>query len=286
MDTRDWNQTAASACLRTGWAGRELHFKEVTDSTFADADRLAAAGAPHGTVAAADRQEAGRGRRGRDWSSPAGENIYFTILLRPDWEPEQLPLLTLTMALAAARAVREVTGQPALIKWPNDVVIRGKKIVGILTELKELPPARISAGTEEGGRAGTDGHQRFVMIGTGVNVNQKEFPEPLRQKATSLYLETGGRTDRSALFAALLQHFEEAYERLEADGGFAGLRPAYEALLANRDSHVRVLDPQGEYEGTARGITDRGELLVERQDGSVTEVYAGEVSVRGIYGYV
>lgn len=254
--------------LGTRWAGRNLIFHKTTGSTNTDAKKAAEEGAIQGTVVVAERQETGRGRRGRQWDSPEGCNLYFTILLRPDCKPEQACALTLVMALAAARAVKE-QGLDAGIKWPNDVVVNGKKVCGILTEMSAEPD-----------------YIHYVVIGTGVNVNQKEFPAEIASTATSLKREKGTETGRAALLAGILASFEEYYERFAATRDLSGLREEYEALLVNRDRQVRVLDPKGEYEGVARGINDTGELLVERGDGRLETVYAGEVSVRGIYGYV
>ena len=150
--------------IRNQWAGRELYFYGETGSTNTDAKRLGEEGAPHGTVVAADMQTAGRGRRGRTWESPAGKDIYFSILLRPEFAPDKAAGLTLVMALAVARAVEEKCGVEAGIKWPNDVVVNGKKICGILTEM-----------TVE-----TD-YIQHVVTGVGINVNMDSLPERRRR---------------------------------------------------------------------------------------------------------
>ncbi len=255
--------------MRTEWAGRTVCFYDCIGSSNAEAKRLADEGAPHGTLVAADMQTAGRGRRGRSWTSPAGINIYFTILLKPDFAPDRAPMLTLVMAHSVARAVREETGLDAGIKWPNDIVVGGKKICGILTEMS----------VEED-------YIRNVVIGVGINVHEQEFAPELADKATCLDAECKGRVNRSRLLAAVMKAFEEDYEIFAARGNLTALRASYNTLLVNRDREVCVLDPAGEYRGTARGITDTGELTVELPDGGIREVFAGEVSVRGIYGYV
>ena len=172
------------------------------------------------------------------------------------------------MALAVAQAVREL-GLDVGIKWPNDVVIAGKKVCGILTEMSAEPD-----------------FIHYVVIGTGVNVNQEAFPEEIAGTATSLRIEKGERIARAGLLASVMTHFESAYEAFCATWDLSGLAADYESLLLNKDRPVRVLDPKGNFEGTARGINEKGELLVERQDGRLEYVYAGEVSVRGVYGYV
>lgn len=260
--------------LHTKWAGQKLCFFESTGSTNPDAKRFAEEGAPHGTTVVADRQTAGRGRRGRSWESPAGTSIYFTIVIRPTFAPDKASMITLVMALSVAEAIQEATGLDTGIKWPNDIVVNGKKVVGILTEMSMTPEMN---------------EIQFLVAGVGVNVNQEshgDFPEEIRGMATSLRIESGRQTDRAALLERILARFETDYETFESTLDLSGLQTRYEARLVGRNAAVRVLDPAGEYTGISRGITDTGELIVEREDGERTLVYAGEVSVRGLYGYV
>ncbi len=257
------------------WAGQPLYYYESLDSTNLQAKRLAEGGAPHGALVVADRQTAGRGRRGRSWSSPAGSNLYFTILLRPRISPNKASMLTLVMALAVAEGISQACagsggGQKPGIKWPNDIVLDGRKVCGILTEM--------SLSVEQ------DSIQ-YVVIGAGINVAKQDFPEEMRDRAVSLE-EIYDPVSRSRLLAAVLDSFEKDYEEFVGAESLAPLRDRYEVLLLNRGRKVRVLDPKGEFEGTARGIRDTGELLVELPEGEIREIYAGEVSVRGIYGYV
>ena len=173
------------------------------------------------------------------------------------------------MALAVALAVEDKCGVEAGIKWPNDVVVNGKKICGILTEM-----------TVE-----TD-YIQHVVTGVGINVNMDSIPEEIRESATSLFLESGKKTARAELLQAVLERFEEYYGKYAADLGMDSMLEEYNAHLVNRNRQVRVLDPKGEWEGVAKGINASGELLVENSAGRTVEVYAGEVSVRGLYGYV
>lgn len=244
-------------------------FLQQTDSTNLEVKRAAAAGDPGPTLFVAEEQTAGRGRRGRNWSSPPGSGIWMSLLLRPKLRPERASILTLVTALAVTDGIREATGLEAAIKWPNDVVVKGKKVAGILTEMS------------------TDMDRiEFVVIGIGINVNTESFPEEIQSVATSLAIEQGKRAARTPIIAAIWKYFA-AYERLfEETSSFAALKERYETLLANRNREVRVLDPDGEYTGTAVGITEEGELLVLRDNQSLTAVRSGEVSVRGIYGYV
>lgn len=255
--------------LEPSWAGKCLIYEEQTDSTNEAAKRAADAGAAHGTVFRTEKQTAGKGRRGRSWYSEDEGNLYFTILLRPQLTPEKASMLTLIMAYAVTKAIRESIGLEALIKWPNDIVVGNKKVCGILSEMK-LEGFAVD----------------YCVVGVGINVEQKHFAEDIQDKATSLMLEAGHSVDRNALLQKILFFFEAEYERFMEVGNLITIQEAYNALLINMDKQVRVLDPKGEYEGIARGITRTGELLVETADNYCKKVYAGEVSVRGLYGYV
>ena len=257
--------------MKTKWAGHPVIYHDQVDSTNTQAKRLGEelARDGHGTLVVADLQTAGKGRRGRSWESPSGASIYMSILLRPDILPDQAPMLTLVMAQSVAEAVQELTGAEVGIKWPNDIVLNGKKICGILTEMS----AEID-------------YINYVVIGVGVNVNTPDFPEALVETATSLKIELGQSVKRSALIAAVMKRFEENYETFIRTGDLSGIQDQYNSLLVNRDRDVRVLEPGHEYNGHALGINSTGELLVEKEDGTTAEIFAGEVSVRGIYGYV
>ena len=255
--------------IGTRWAGHHVVYFPQTDSTNLQAKAAGEAGSPHGSLFVTDRQSAGRGRRGRAWESPGGENIYMTLLLRPEFPPERASMLTLVMALAAAEGIETVCGGEVGIKWPNDLVLKGKKICGILTEMS----------------AEVD-YIHYVVIGVGINVNQETFPEEIRETATSLRLETGKKVIRGELITEILKRFEENYEIFAGTRDLSGLQEAYSRRLVNRDREVKVLDPAGAYEAHALGIDERGELIVRTREGETRKVFAGEVSVRGIYGYV
>ena len=261
------------SCMHTKWLGHNVFYYDEIDSTNTEAKRKAEEGEPHGTLVVADMQSAGRGRRGRDWSSPHHQGIFFTILLRPEIEPVNAPMLTLVMAMAVARGISESTGLKAQIKWPNDIVINGKKVVGILTEMS----AQID-------------YVNHVVIGTGINVHQSSFPEELAQKATSIDIEQeklgGAKISRAQLLEEILEQFEIYYEKYIKTQDLSGLMEEYNQELVNKNRKVRVLDPLGEFEGQALGINAHGSLLVEKDSGETVEISSGEVSVRGIYGYV
>ena len=262
-----YNETTIADQIHTKWAGKTVHFARETDSTTVWIKRLAKEGASEGTLALAEFQSAGRGRLGRSWEVPEGTSVMMSILLRPKFEPQYAPTLTLVMGMAVAKAVKNL-GFDVSIKWPNDVVVSHKKICGILTEM--------------GVR---DGKIDYAVIGVGINVNIKEFPEEMADKATSLYLESGKEFDRSQIPGLVMEAFEEYYEKFAATCDLSGLKEEYESILANYNQPVRVLAKEP-YEGVARGITDGGELLVEKTDGTIVAVSAGEVSVRGLYSYV
>ena len=262
-----YNETTIADQIHTKWAGKTVHFARETDSTNLWIKRLAKEGASEGTLALAEFQSAGRGRLGRSWEVPEGTSVMMSILLRPKFEPQYAPTRTLVMGMAVAKAVKNL-GFDVSIKWPNDVVVSHKKICGILTEM--------------GVR---DGKIDYAVIGVGINVNIKEFPEEMADKATSLYLESGKEFDRSQIPGLVMEAFEKYYEKFAATCDLSGLKEEYESILANYNQPVRVLAKEP-YEGVARGITDGGELLVEKTDGTIVAVSAGEVSVRGLYSYV
>lgn len=255
--------------LETRWAAQYLKCYDEVDSTNTRVKILGEKGAPHGTLVVADRQNAGKGRRGRSWSSPAGSSIYMSILLKPEFAPSQASMLTLLMAYSAAKALREKTQEDVVIKWPNDLVLNKKKICGILTEMS----AEID-------------YINYVVIGPGINVNTEEFPEEIANTATSLYLETGMRFRRAELIAAIMETFEIYYEEFCEAGNLSPIAEEYNKILVNVGRQVRIMEPGHEYDAMSLGINEMGELQVEKENGSRESIFAGEVSVRGIYGYV
>lgn len=262
------NEAEIKSLLHTEWAGQELFCFDEIDSTNTKAKELAEQGYPSGTLVVADRQIAGRGRRGRSWDSPAGIGIFMTLLLKPDINPNNASMLTLVTALATAQAISDATGAEAKIKWPNDIVINGKKVCGILTEMS----------------AQFD-YINHIVIGIGINVHNESFPEEIRETASSLLLESGKRIHRADLIARFLERFEAGYAIFLQTEDLEGLMKDYNALLVNIQKQVRILDPKEPFEGKAIGITKRGELIVDTWE-SRKLVSSGEVSVRGIYGYV
>lgn len=253
---------------QTDWAGEETFYFDTIDSTNTRAKQLAEEGHKSGTLVISDQQTLGRGRRGRSWESPKGSGIFMTLMLKPDINPNNASMLTLVSALAIAKAISDVTGANAQIKWPNDIVIGGKKVCGILTEMS----------------AQFD-YINHIVIGIGINVHNEEFPEELKKMASSLYLECGKHFRRADIITRFLAYFEEYYENFLVTEDLSGLLREYNALLVNMGKIVKVLDPKEPFEGKAMGITKKGELIVDTWE-SRKLVSSGEVSVRGIYGYV
>ncbi len=246
--------------LSTHDLGGAIHHHESCTSTNELAFRLAGEGAYHGEVVIAEEQTAGRGRRGRQWVSPRGQNLYFSVVLRPELPPHRAPELTLVAAVALCETLREAGGEAA-IKWPNDVQIDGKKVAGILTELS-AEPERV----------------HFVVVGIGVNLNSQasEMPTELAEIATSVRDARGQRVPRALFTAALWTRLEEWLDR-HAEEGFAPVREAWKRLSATLGQEVLVKAERRELRGVAEDIDEAGALLVRREDGKLERVLAGDV---------
>lgn len=252
--------------LETRWLGRELHCFEVLDSTNSTAREMGAAGAPHGAVVIADAQRRGRGRLGREWVSPARRNLYVSIVLRCDLPPERLAQISLLAGVATCETLR-AWAPAAAIKWPNDVLLAGRKVAGILAEMEQA------------------GGQRAVILGIGVNLNSGagDFPDELRDKATSLRLATGAGADRAEFAGALLGQLERRVDEWRRDG-FAPIAAAWRALAPLIGRRIHVAEPSGAVEGEVLALDDDGALRIRRDDGSEHRVIAGDVTVVGGYG--
>lgn len=264
-----YNQTALESALTTRWLGKNLIFMDEVDSTNTQVRRLADQGAPEGTLVAAEQQNAGKGRRGRSWDGPKGSGIWMSFLLRPDFAPENASMLTLVAAMAVSDGIWEVCGLGCQIKWPNDIVADGKKLCGILTEMSSEMDSI-----------------HYVIVGIGINVGIRRFPEEIQATATSLALCTGETVERAKLVDAVLRGWERWYEVFLRTMDLEGLQEAYNSRLVNLGREVRVLAQSGSYTGVSHGINKTGELIVELPDGELRNVMSGEVSVRGVYGYV
>lgn len=255
--------------VRRGFVPRvlrgEIVHRESVDSTNRLAGELARAGAAQGTVVLAEQQTAGRGRLGRSWASPPGVNLYCSIVLRPSVPPVEVPRLTLVAGVAVAEAIAATAALEPQIKWPNDVLLAGRKVAGVLTEL-EAEAERV----------------RFVIVGIGVNLNARrgDFPRELARKATSLALASGATVDRAAFTGCLLGALDVLYGDF-LEGGFRAVRARYERFHCLPGRRVTV-DGRPPVTGTVRGVDDDGALLVESA-GEVRRVVSGEVTLRGAY---
>jgi BirA family biotin operon repressor/biotin-[acetyl-CoA-carboxylase] ligase len=248
--------------LGTKRLGTRFHYFQEIDSTNSYARRLADAGVPEGEVVIAERQSEGRGRLGRSWVSPPFSNLYCSLVLRPALAPAHAPQITLMAAVALADTIASfVADRRPAIKWPNDILIDGKKLAGILTE-SACDAKRIE----------------FVILGMGVNLNfpRERMPETIRDRATSLTEVTGKTLSRELFVRRLIQDLDRCYGIL-GDLGFAAIAPRWEAYFALRGRRVRVEMVGEAINGTATGIDGDGALLLEAEDGVLHRVLAGDV---------
>src|SRR5438270_5997661 len=247
--------------LRGSLFGKRIHHFFKVDSTNRVALELGHAGEPEGAVVLAEEQTAGRGRAGRTWHSERAAGIYVTLLLRPKLAPVQAPLLTMMAGLSARSAVQALTGLDVDLKWPNDLLVRGRKLGGILTEMHAEP-----------------GQIRFVIVGIGLNVNQEKFPGELANLATSLRAETGKPQSRREVLVRLLREFESDYNCFLREG-VASVVARFESVSSYaKGKRVRVTNGTESYVGTTAGLGPEGLLQVEREDGRVTAVISGDVA--------
>ena len=253
--------------LKTKWAGKQVHYFEELDSTNRRARMLALEGAPEGTLVIANAQTLGRGRRGRSWESPRGDSVLMSIILRPKVHPSKVARISLLTALAVSQAICDVTGLDARIKWPNDIVINGRKVCGMLLEM-----------------TADEQCVHDVVAGVGINVHQKEFSGEIANTATSLERECGRFIRRSDVVCAFLLRFEE-YRKWSEDDPVTLLQ-RYRERSATLGEAVRVIALDEEFIGVAEDLTPFGSLLVRDESGVLREVLAADVSVRGVMGYV
>lgn len=247
--------------LQTQIIGREIIYFTETDSTNDRAHALAKDGAAEGTVVIAEAQQAGKGRLGRRWTSPAGVNLYASIILRPPIAPRHAPQLTFLSAAAVARAVTEITGLTPTVKWPNDVLLDGSKVAGLLNEL-DAETERI----------------HYLILGVGVNVNMQaeQFPEDLRYPASSLALACGGEVSRMLFTRTLLEQLDRLYSQYRREG-FEPIMQAWQEYFVLTGVQVEV-DCQGRLlRGRVVGLDEDGALLLKLADGRQERVLAGDV---------
>lgn len=243
--------------------GRDIRVFEETTSTNDVVEKLARDEVKEGVVVFAESQTKGRGRLGRKWISPKGKGLWFSVLLRPELRPTAVTQLTIAAASALRRAIHSVTGVNAQIKWPNDILIGGKKVAGILTELRaELDTVK------------------YIILGMGVDVNQTahEFPPELRSIATSLRVESGSAVSRSELAAMILQELDADYTRIK-QGRFAKVAEEWERHCSLLDHHVVIRIGERQITGRAEALDEDGALLVRTQHGRLERIIGGDVSL-------
>ena len=261
--------------LPEGLAVTNVVYYHETDSTNTRAKQAAEEGEKSGTLFITECQTGGRGRRGRSWESPAGSGIWMSLLLRPEIKPFDASMLTIVAAMGMKDAIEEIIGAGAgqggihcKIKWPNDIVLGDRKICGMLTEMS----------------AETD-WINYVVIGIGVNVNTTEFDDSIKDMASSILLQTGSSVKRSDVVVAFARHFSRYYDEFLKECNLSGLADDYNKALINVGRDVKIVERDGSFVAKAVGIDETGSLIVEK-DGDTIRIVAGEVSVRGLYGYV
>src|ERR1700730_1929162 len=247
--------------LKGSLFGKRIHHFFKVDSTNRVALDLAHAGEPEGAMVLAEEQTAGRGRAGRTWHSERAVGIYVTLVLRPKLAPVQAPLLTMMAGLSAYTGIQTHSGLVVDLKWPNDLLIRGKKVGGILTEMHAEP-----------------GQVRFVIVGIGLNVNQEKFPGELGSVATSLRIESGRPQSRLELLVRLLREFENDYNRFLSEGSGAVIERFMNVSSYAQGKRVRVSNGRDAFTGVAAGVGTEGLLQGQRDGGQVTMGIAGDVA--------
>ncbi|MDI6604308.1 MAG: biotin--[acetyl-CoA-carboxylase] ligase [Thermoanaerobacteraceae bacterium] len=256
-----------SPFLKTDFIGKNyIHLESISSTN--DYAKEIASKAENGTILVSEEQTSGRGRLGRKWVSEKGQGLWMSIILKPELTPQSSVKLTQVAAVSVVNAIIETIELNASIKWPNDIIINGKKICGILTEMNaELD--RVN----------------YVIVGIGLNVNMNKFPDDLKNKATSLFIETGKKIDRKKLTASIINNFEKYYNIFLKEG-FEPIRTLCLKHSVTIGSEVRVISGKNEFNGKAIDIDNDGNLIIEIGDGSRKAVISGDVSVRGILGYV
>lgn len=253
---------ALTELLETRAFGRSLMVVDKTASTQILAHEKVAEGAAEGFVVIAEEQTSGRGRMGRSWHSPSGKGLWFSLVLQPRISVSAVAQLTFVLCVAVCRTIRQLTGLCAEIKWPNDLLINGRKVSGILLESHA-----------------EDERLQYVVAGVGISVNidRQEYPKDLRDKATSLYAEAGRLFSREALLAALLKEIEHLYV-LFLNRGFAAIRLLWEAHSSTIGKRIETNTVHGVVKGTAVGMDDAGALLVETSSGETMRLFSGDIA--------
>lgn len=250
--------------LQTRWLGHNICYRDSIDSTNTLAKGLANEGCPNGLVVVAEEQGAGKGRLSRGWISPYAKGIWFSVVLKPPFLPQEASKCTLLAAVAVVKAVNKIAGVHAAIKWPNDILLMGRKLVGILTEMNA-----------------EFGHINYVVIGTGINTNATpdDYPEDVKDIAVSVADAATEQFTRVDLLCDILKNMEDLYEKAFLDG-FAPILEEWRKYSCTLGQEVKVMAPDCTYFGKAEDIDEDGLLIVRKVDGTLEKVMAGDVSIR------
>ena len=259
------NESSLKSLLHNKIIGKNLIVLDSVDSTNDYLKKLGNEGCENGTVVAAREQTKGKGRLGRTWQSKKDDGIAFSVLLRPNVAPSEVSAITPLAGLAVCKAIREYTKLDCVIKWPNDIIVGRKKLVGILTEMS----AEFDA-------------VEYVITGIGINVDHTSFPEEIAFKATSLLLETGRHIDKNEFLACVLEHLENEFVKNNLELTPTALSE-YTDLCATVGRSVTFQRGTRRISGMAVGVSEHGELKVMMSDGTICLVNSGEVTVQGIY---
>ena len=253
---------------RGEWLGKRIVYSDSIPSTNDEAKSLAKEGAQHGTIVVADEQTGGKGRMGKGFYCPPGVGLWFSYILRPDIAPADASMLTIVKGLAVREVLAECCGETnqVSIKWPNDIVCDGRKLCGILTEM-----------------SATADRIEYVVIGTGINVLNEGFKDDLKELAVSVGMLSEKVPERARILEKINAAFEKRYEIFLRTHDLRSLKDEYNSFMAGRDEEIRASGKKGELRGKARGIDDRGRLIVETAD-EKRLLESGEISIRGIYG--
>lgn len=250
--------------LQTKWLGHEICYQDSVDSTNNVAKTIANNGCANGFMVVAEEQGSGKGRLSRGWISPYAKGIWFSVVLKPPFLPQEASKCTLLAAVAVVKSVNKLKGVHAAIKWPNDVLLNGKKLVGILTEMNA-----------------EFGHINYVVIGTGVNTNgtPEDYPPEVKNLAVSVADAAEEPFSRVELLADILKNMEDLYELALAEG-FAPVLEEWRKCSCTLGQEVKVIAPDCTYFGKALDIDEEGLLIVQKEDGTIEKVVAGDVSIR------
>lgn len=257
------NDPKIQACPSEPVIGHSIHYYKEIGSTNDEAFRLGSAGAPHGTALIAEGQSAGKGRMQRIWHSPPGVNVYTSVILRPSFELARAPQLSLAAGVAVAETLEACCPGRIALKWPNDALIGGKKVCGILSQMK-MKASAID----------------FVVLGIGINVNltREQFPPDIREVATSIAVETGRKTDLDSLINRLYENLTKWYSTL-VSRGFEPVRQTWLGLAPMIGQTVSIRFGEEEVSGTAEGIDDDGSLILKTKTNSILRASAGDATI-------